>query len=300
MKTLCTILTYRRVGALQETLRGMRQHCAHYDTAVFEDCGNRDSTSHYLSQGEKTHRPHLLADEYAHPDGFRAFLGRINLGVAGNSNRAIKVFMDGDWDHLCLMNDDIHVLGDFPAFYGKAHRDLGVGLWLMNDFMAESPTHQWIIARSRGYRVKIFTRATGIMMSMTRQLVEKIGYFDSRFEKFGEEHVDFTHRARFAGELKLDGQDQACLDVEPSLPNGKAGLPLLKHQNVETSVVGTARKTADAEAAICMREAVARYQYEHFYRPFRLMQPKTVGGLNDTGMIFAQMSGYALLNATAP
>lgn len=298
MKSLLAVLTYRRLGALQETLRGMKQHCARYDTAVFEDCGNRDNTSRFLSEGPSKYRSDLLADEYAHPDGFRAFLGRVNLGVSGNSNRAIKVFMDGDWDHLCLMNDDIHVLGDFPAFYAKAHKDLGPGLWCLNDF-SDSPTHQWIIARSRGYRVKIFTRMTGIMMSMTRALVEKIGYFDVRYGTFGNEHVCFTYRARFAGEMNLDGQEQACMDVEPSLPNGKAAPPLLKHQDVETSVVGMARKLADAEADVKMREAAARYQYEHYYRPFCLVRPKMVGALNNTGMDFDQMQGYSLLNAVA-
>ena len=269
-------------------LEGLEKHCD-YPIAIFEDCGN-DGTPGWLKQGRflLEERDNLLATEYIGPAGdghmpspvvkAQAFLGTRNLGVAGNSNRALKWFMDGGWDHLCLCNDDLLVLGDFVAFYRQAHKDLGPGFFAFNDFW-ESPTHRWIIARSRGYRIKIFPRMTGIMMSVLRRAVNKVGYFDTRFGKFGEEHTDWTYRMRFAKEVQLDGLDQVCLDVEPTLPNGQPGRPLLKHQDVETSINGDYRKQCDAEAAIAIKKAAERYPIEHYYRPFSLMSPQLASGL---------------------
>lgn len=288
MKSAIAIITYRRLPALKETWWGLQRHCIQYKTAVFEDCGQRDATSRFLvGDAKRKHRSDLMADEYWLPSGQQVFLGHRNLGVTGNTNRAIKWFMDEtDADHLCLLNDDLHVLGDFVDYYAKGHRDLGVGLFCFCDFTGES--YRWISVRARGYRVKLLPRYTGIMMSMTRQLVNKIGYYDSRFGQFGEEHCDYTIRARFAGEQCLDGQDQHCLDLEHNL---------LKHQEVETSVTGADREKADKEASECMAEAVSDYRIRHYYRPFCLQPPRFVGATKQSGIPFANLHGYQLVNA---
>ncbi len=285
MTSAIAIITYRRLHALKAMLEGLEKHCSQYPIAIFEDCGNADGTAQFLKQGRTLVDEHddLLASHYADTERLtsrqiHAFLGTQNLGVSGNSNRAIKWFEDGGWDHLCLCNDDLLVLGDFVAFYRQAHKDLGPGFFCFNDFW-ESPTHRWIIARSRGYRIKVFPRMTGIMMSITRRAISKVGYFDTRFGKFGEEHCDYTYRMRFAKEVQLDGLDQMCLDVEPTLANGQPGPPVLKHQEVETSVTGDYRKKCDAEAAIAIKRAAERYNVEHFYRPFALLPPGLVSGM---------------------
>lgn len=297
MRSAIAILTYRRLHALKTELEGVRQHCAQYPLAVFEDCGNADATSVYLSQGSHALDPELMADRYEHPDGFEAFVGRINLGVAGNSNRAIRWMERNGYDHLLLCNDDLHVLGDFVQFYAKAHKDLGVGMFCFNDFW-ESPTHRWTLVRSRGYRIRLFQRITGIMVSITRDVVNKIGYFNTRYPKFGEEHCDFTYRARFAGFVQLDGQDQPCLDIEPTLPDGRPGNPVLKHQEVETSVKGLERQVADKEASQVMQQIAAKYPYESYYQPFRLTYPPFAGNYNrHQGVPFEFLQNYALHSA---
>lgn len=285
MTSAIAILTYRRTHALQTMLEGLDKHCSHYPIAIFEDCGN-DGTAKYLRERRFLFRERddLMATEYV-GDGHwpgamaqsTAFLGTINLGVAGNSNRALKWFMDTGCDHLCLCNDDLLVLGDFVNFYRQAHKDLGPGFFCFNDFT--DPGHRWITARSRGYRLKIFPKMTGIMLSITRKAIEKVGYFDTRFGKFGEEHSDYTYRMRFAHEVQLDGIDQVCLDVEPTLPNGQAGPPVLQHQEVETSVTGDYRKQCDAEAAVSIKAASMRYNTDHYYRPFSLQSPQFASGL---------------------
>jgi hypothetical protein len=296
LKSAIAVITYNRLAALQEMALGLGTHCRDYRTAFFEDCGT-DGTKAWFGSGETevrkpVEREDLLARRYQLRPNLEAFVGMANLGVAGNSNRAIKWFMDEtDCDHLLLCNDDLHVLGDFAAFYAQAHLDLGIGFFCFNDFW-ESPTHRWVIARSRGYRVKVFHRMTGIMMSVLRDGVNKIGYFDTRFGRFGEEHCDWTNRMRFAGLIKLDGLDQMNLDVEPTLPNGDAGPPVLKHQDVPTSITGEERRKEDTTASERMKEASQRYLHEPHYRPFTLITHQVTGGTPTVGISLSEMQGY--------
>lgn len=312
MKSALAILTYRRLHALTEMLKGVTQHCPHYPLAVFEDCGQRDGTSRAMSLGRKpVPRPDLLADEMViTPEAAAAalteeekllgvtkafprfFLGTENLGVSGNSNRAIKWFMEEtDADHLCLCNDDLHVLGDFVSFYQRGHLDLDVGMFCFcpSGGVYSHESYKWVSVRSRGYSVRLMPRITGIMISITRKLIEKVGYFDTRFGKFGEEHCDYTYRCRFAGGIRLDGSDQGCLDLDP--PSGN---PLLTHQEVETSVTGPERTKADQEASAAMRTAASRYAHEHYYRPFSLKNVPFAGTFGKhPGIPVEELKGYA-------
>lgn len=312
MKSAIAVLTYRRLHALHEELKGLAQFCSNYPIGVFEDCGERDATSRFLSHGRVARpRPDLLATEMVmteeaiqealseeerllgvKPKVPRFFLGERNLGVAGNSNRAIRWFMEEtDADHLCLLNDDLHILGDFASFYGSGHSDLGVGMFCFcpSGGVYNHESYKWVTVRSRGYTIRLMPRLTGIMISLTRKLLEKVGYFDTRFGKFGEEHCDFTYRCRFAGGIRLEGHDQGCLDIEPPTP-------LLKHQEVETSVTGQERQRANVEASLAMRAASHRYFHEPPYQPFRLTTPKWVGTFgNRSGLPFEELRGHALV-----
>lgn len=298
-KSAIAILTYRRQSALAEMLLGIDRFCSQHPIAVFEDCGMTDGTAKWLSVGARKNRDDLMAYEHHMPKGnVTAFIGQQNLGVAGNSNRAIKWFLDEtDADHLLLCNDDLHVLGDFASFYRHGHNDLDTKFFAFTDFW-DSPTHRWVILRCRGYRVKAFQRMTGIMMSTTREIVNKIGYFDTRFGKFGEEHCDWTNRIRFVGGIQLDGMDQSCLDVEPTDANGNAGPPVLKPQKVETSVTGVARQHEDAIAGERMRQAAMRYQTESHYRPFSLVWPSHVGGVGANGIPTEEVPGYKVVTSS--
>ena len=302
MKSAIAILTYRRLHALKAMLEGVEKHCPQYACAVFEDCGQRDNTADYLQKGrEPVRRPELMATEYEpvytdrgddmNHQNVRVFMGDRNLGVAGNSNRALKWFMDGDWDHLLLCNDDLFVLGDFAKLYAEAHSELGVGLFCFCDFTEASPaisgapeTYKWTTYPVRGWKVKFLPRFTGIMMSVTRKTVENAGYFDATFGQFGEEHCDWTIRCRLAGGIRLNNQDMNCLDIEHAL---------LRHQDVETSMPrGKERQEADNEAGRIMREAARSYAYRHYYRPFRLKVPVKAGGYRGGGIPTQRLLEY--------
>jgi hypothetical protein len=274
-------------------LEGIFKHCPLYPIAVFEDFGMRDDTVKYLTGGTKGEQAEeFLAIRHRLPWG-DAFIGTENLGVAGNSNRALRWFEQGGWDHLCLCNDDLEVLGDFVSFYQGAHKDLGVGFFCFNDFW-KWPSHRWATCRSRGYRLRIFRQMTGIMMSTTREAWQKVGYFDTRFRQFGQEHCDWTNRHRFAHNIDLDGIGQPCIDVEPTDSLGQLGPPVLRHQEVETCLVGEERQRADRESLEALEVVARGYHTEPLHRPFRLRQLTHVGGFMGQGIATEQMGGYAV------
>lgn len=307
MKSAIAILTYRRINALSTMMAGVSLHCPQYQKAIFEDCGQRDSSAELLTKGrDPVPVPEMLATEYVYNDtsrdvcwgDTRVFMGERNLGVTGNSNRALKWFMDQtDCDHLLLCNDDLLVQGDFAKFYGNAHLDLGVGMFCFCDFTKESPaisgkpeSYKWTTYRCRGYGVKFLPRFTGIMMSVTRELVDQIGYFDPEFGKFGEEHCDYTIRARMAGGIRCEGQDMNCLDVEHNL---------LAHQDVETSVSGMARIHADEAASTIMQRSAFEYRFRHYHRRFNIAYPIMASGYYNSGIPCRQLDqiGYKLVTA---
>lgn len=300
--SLIGILTYRRLHALKTMLSGIDKHCPQYSCVVSEDCGNRDSTEDFMRAGRMpVPRNDLMADLYETPEvrpmnandetpanypNVKMLLGHRNLGVAKNSNKIIKYFMDGPWDHLCLCNDDLNVKGDFVKFYAQAHKDLGVGLLCFTDF-AYDESYKWTTYKWRGYGIKFMPRFIGIMMSFSRELLEKVGYFDPEFGQFGEDHSDMTIRSRFAGGIRIEGQDMNCLDVEHEL---------LSHQDVETSVVGPERKRANTEASKVMQRAAFEYKMRHYHRPYHLNYPVMASGYYGAGIPCRQLEqiGYKL------
>jgi len=115
------------------------------------------------------------------------FVAEENLGVAAQSNRAIRWFIeDTNCDHLLLCNDDLEFVGPADAVYGKAHKETNIHLFSFCDFT--SPEYEAKKTVYRGIRLRLPKRMTGIMMSITRKLVETIGYYDTSFGKFSEEH----------------------------------------------------------------------------------------------------------------
>lgn len=304
MKAAVAVLTYNRASVLADMLAGIYEHGLDkkYPIAIFDDLSQRDATAAYLNNDAVGHtdRPELMATQYHKNRNVTAFLGDRNLGVAGNSNRALKWFMeDTDADQLCLCNDDLLVMGDFVEFYGKAHVDLQVGMFGFCDFTHHA-SYKWIDVRKRGYIVKICPRMTGIMVSLTRQVVEAIGYFDARFGKFGEEHCDYMNRARLVGFMNLDNMMQTQLDLHHHLV-GEPEKALIKHQEVQTSVTGVERQRADQEASEVMKLVCLEYRYRQPYREFCLHNPRYAGGHGNQGIPVEELrSGYSLVTDFNP
>lgn len=289
MKSAVAIITYNRLNALKTTVDGLVKHCGQYPLAIFDDCSMKDDTKNYLRSLLPDAEEELDRDILAKvrkDDKLKIGLGEYNLGVSAQSNRAIKWFMEEtDADHLCICNDDIHVLGDFIAFYAQAHADLNIHFWSFCDFTSEhfrSTDIRITLENEKVYDVRIIQRMTGMMISVTRELINKIGYFDSSFV-FGEEHCDFQNRARYAGAMNLNGQMFMSLDLvhQPK--------KLLTHQKVPSTVSSDDKAAYDEHATAMLTRSMSTLRAGNIYRPFEILNIERVG----------QVEGYGGINKKA-
>ena len=274
--TAVAILTYNRLQTLKKVLASVMTHNRVDNIAIFEDCGQSDGTRRWLASTKRLPRPDLLAAEYHLGGGIKAFLGTDNLGVSGNSNRALKWFMEEtNADHLLLCNDDVEFVGDAGKAYHSAHLATNIGLLCFCDFT--SPQYKCTPVNYRGVPLKRLSRMTGMVMSITRQLVESIGYFDPQFGRFGEEHCDYTVRARFAGHQSIMGIQQYCLDIDVQNP-------VLKHQVVPSTISSQEKPLLDHVAGSMMREKSKRYPFTSPYLGFSLLRNRFTDSMADGGI----------------
>ncbi len=292
MKTVIAVLTYRRVGVLSKFLESAHKHCPNVPIAVFEDCANLDNTHGLLTYGTKYLGTdlELEAEVYERPE-FTSYLGTRNLGVAGNSNRAIKWFeRQKDATHLLLCNDDIEATGDFASEYAAAHTDLKVGLFCFSDPEVLGDEYRGPEVKVLSTKVKLLPqgRQTGCMMSITRDVIERIGYYDVALGRLGQEHVEFNNRATLAGFTNLRGKPQISMDL---------ARPSLKLQVCRSSVSGSERSALDNFANHMIGKLIARYGTETWYRPYRLMHPPHAGAYGGVGIPVKLLldNGYKLL-----
>ncbi len=293
LKSAVAILTYNRQPVLETTLSTLATHgiLGKYPLAIFDDCSRRDNTVDYLLDkcvGPASYGQTYMAD-YAAGRDFQVWLGRHNLGVAKNTNRAIHWFEhQTDADHLMLLNDDIRALGNFVEGYAEAHEDTSIGMFCFTDFA--HPTYKWepinAAGKTKMWPIKKMHRMTGIAMSMTRECVKKIGYFNPNFRKFGQEHCEYTYRASFAGQMIANKKAHACLDVnfDP---------PLLEHQEVESSISLIEKPTHDKEAEFTLRNIAVGYQFNPWYVPFSLGPTQYVAQYGTFGIPTTNIRGYA-------
>lgn len=239
---------------------------------IFEDCGHADPTRKWLKHNS-IRQPILQetlleADHWKLNQATSIFLGRENFGVAGNTNRALLWFMEETQaTHLVMVNDDIRFTGDVIQPYLEAHRLTGVGLFCFCDATYGEQTG---IAQFGSCIIGDRMRMHGSMMSLTRNLIESIGFMDPIFGKFGEEHCDFTHRARSSGFMNIGDQPRHCLDV--------IGIPAVQ-QDVKPCFLGSERTKADRRSATIMNVLRGTVYMNDPHRPFCLRKTELVEGI---------------------
>lgn len=295
------VLTYNRIKALTGFINGLDLYCPSCPRAIFDDNSFRDNTPQVLKisrTSEPTYHHDWLSDRFAakfsvNGPEWSVFMSTRNLGVASSSNKAIRWFMEETTaDHLCLCNDDLIIEGDFVKFYAMAHEKLKIHHFAFCDF--NSDTYKWVpikvkAADSSDWTLKLLPRMTGIMMSMTREMVNRIGYYDASFGKWGEEHSDWTNRARFAGGMRLQERDLHCLDVDTGTP------PLLRHLEIESTISPLERPHHDAVARTAITRASKLYICTDWHRQFKLHQPQFAGAYEASGVAVNQLNGYPLV-----
>jgi hypothetical protein len=198
------------------------------------------------------------------------FFGVRNLGVAKNTNRALRWFMEyTKATTLIICNDDVLAKGDFATFYRQGLARTGLGLACFCDLPDDM--YRGSVLPYRGYRLLLKPRMVGMAMAYTRSLVQTIGYYDARFPQYGNEHCEYNNRARLAGFLDVYHTPQTCVD----LLHGH-----LTHQKVECSVNPAAAAESHRIADQLMLKISDEYGHRGFYRPYDLRGVEYAEGCN--------------------
>lgn len=124
-----------------------------------------------------------------------------NGGVARTKNTSIRLLLEQNVDIGFLMDDDVYYKKECFEQYtsaiinGKIHH---MGFCQMHPLV--HPENEW---KKMGYietninNQKVMKHGgggVGCLLSFTREVIEKIGYFKVMTGKYGYEHINFTHR----------------------------------------------------------------------------------------------------------
>ena len=124
-----------------------------------------------------------------------------NGGVARTKNTSIRLLLEQNVDIGFLMDDDVYYKKDCFEQYvnaiinGKIHH---IGFCQMHPLV--HPKNEWekmgyIQTNINGQEVmKHGGGGVGCLLSFTKRVIEKIGYFKVMSGKYGYEHINFTHR----------------------------------------------------------------------------------------------------------
>lgn len=134
-----------------------------------------------------------------------------NVGIAKAKNKCIELLHD--CDYVFLFDDDTYpVVENWFTPYIKAHLETGNNHFCMTwnrNATGRANGHK-LISSQNG--INEYSSPCGCMMFYTKKVFETVGGFDEGFEKWGDEHVEYSQRIFNAGLNK-----KMILDVAHSL-----------------------------------------------------------------------------------
>lgn len=171
------VITFRRLKALQRTLRRLAD-CTRspYELVIAED-GGRDGTVAWC-------RKH----------GYRVISGA-NRGVSWNKNRGLFALASQGCDPIILLEDDC-----FPVEIGwEADWIRATQLWDHVSYAPKKIFKGVIGGQGTPDDPFVSLRASAQCSTISRRALEAVGYFDTRFTGFGIEHKEWTNRLKALG-----------------------------------------------------------------------------------------------------
>jgi GT2 family glycosyltransferase len=190
MRTLVAVSTYKKNKALREILRSLieNKYSVKADILI---CDDNNGEAGEVYEELKPFLPNLF------------YTTGPNRGIARNKNRGIKFFLENGYDRLLSMDDDIEMIspGILEAFE-KAHKETGEHH--INSFLGSyiDPIEKKgffqvfpVKACSESKQVLWCEGVQGICCWYTREIVERLGYFNLFRYRYGYEHAAYSARA---------------------------------------------------------------------------------------------------------
>lgn len=216
------IITYNRKETVQQCVESIRMLTQHPCELVVADDGSHDGT---ISVLERLQVPYITGD---------------NRGISWNRNRALWWLKEEKkCDVILIFEDDCRPCAfgweqewiKAVELYGHMNHMPEITLEVDNDVSSGSGTASdpYIAPMHQAYCVGYHARA-----------LDFVGYLETRFEKYGEEHVEHTHRFLRAGYGGLSqyrtperGQVFFLRGGLETLPSDSHGTPDCVLRNVE-------------------------------------------------------------------
>ena len=170
------IVTYERRSLLERLVDSIAALTGSPHELVVAEDGGRDGSA-----------------GWAREQGLRVISGA-NQGVAWNKNRALFALAQMGCDSLVLLEDDaLPVVAGWERDWIEGTRAWG--------HVACDPKVERHAVSGTGTPSDPFVSpaATGFCMSISAQVLDLVGYLDSRFHGYGHEHAEWTSRIKRAG-----------------------------------------------------------------------------------------------------
>jgi glycosyltransferase involved in cell wall biosynthesis len=181
------VITYNRCDALIKCVESICSNISAPFDLIIADDGSNDLTKKTCQQR-----------------GW-PIIGKENRGIAWNKNRALYSLMSLSLaDYIFLIEDDC-ILTE-PNFLGTwlTALDLFGHINLIHpstqDALNKNPPPPEILGgNGQGDNPYACIKISGTLIASTRDAINRIGYFDTRFSGYGHEHAEWTTRFRRAG-----------------------------------------------------------------------------------------------------
>ncbi len=213
------IISCNRLAQVRRLVEALQNHTFTPFHLVIADDGSVDGTA-----------------AWARESGIPVMTGR-NRGVAWNKNRALYWLMHRtSCEKLLLIEDDIHPVRDgWERGWLEALERFG--------HLCYSPegahVPEQLVALHFGYVALDWVG--GALMAMTRKTVERVGYLDTRFQGYGDEHIEYSERCQRAGYYSHPGfvtlRDGSLCDHPPIEGSPERLRDLLRNRKLRARLV---------------------------------------------------------------
>jgi len=154
------------------------------------------------------HPKHLaVLDEFRDTFDFIDFDS--NKGISSAKNAGIKHLYDLGCNVMFIMDDDIKLISGFDNFYINAIQKSGI-----HHFCYKVPQlNKHIIKKVtiNGIKIVKTLQLNGAFFTITRKIVEAVGYFKILPHRYGHEHTEYTQRI-----IKMTHFCNGFIDIENS------------------------------------------------------------------------------------
>lgn len=181
MKIGIGIITYNRISCLQECIESIRStDRSLLSKIIVADDGSEDASPQWLKN-----QPDLIP-----------ILGKKNIGIARNSNRALRMLRDVDFGFL--INDDIRF--NKPGWVREYVNAMLLTPYKHFVFMGGKNGINLIkVEKINNIEISFHNASMGSFLTFSKEVLNQVGGFDSRFGKYGLEHVEWSIRIGQAG-----------------------------------------------------------------------------------------------------